>query len=407
MNIRRPLAALLALLVASPAPAQRIIGRAPVAGSLGARPIPLLPPAEALRAPAIASAFVLPSLTLTPSAAASLRTGPLLGRAVAAADAVRLAAGAAGMAAPADAPTVPPAPLGAAAEGPGAFAKRAMDLFAGRSLESHEALAVAYKPAAARAEGAIPGDDELTSRVARSPLTNRERMDALIELFKLGGATDADIVLQDAGRGASNVIVTKRGRSDRVIVVGAHYDKVHEGRGVIDNWTGSTLVANLHQAFHGVDTEATIVFIAFAREEEGLIGASQYVRSLSREQRAKIDAMVNLDTLAVDGTFAWQGNSTQVLVDRIVQVAAATNHPAQAARLTGGDADSSVFRRAGIPAVTVFGASQDVIFDIIHSENDNMAAFNFVHYKNAYELVIEVLKSLDARPLGAEGRRRV
>ncbi len=407
MNNRRALAAVLALTVAAPsvAPAQRVSGRAPVGSALVARPIPLLPPAAALRAPAPAPAFTLPSLTL--SGVSALRPEPLLGQAGPAADAVRFAAGAAGLVAPADAPAAPPAPPAPPPRGPGAFATRAMELFAGRPLASHEALAVAYKPAPARTEGSIPGDDELTSRVARSPLSNAERMNALIELFKLGGATAADIVLQDAGRGASNVIVTKRGRTDRVIVVGAHYDKVHEGRGVIDNWTGSTLVANLHQAFHGVDTEATIVFIAFAREEEGLIGASQYVRSLSREQRAKIDAMVNLDTLAVDGTFAWQGNSTQVLVDRIVQVAAATNHPAQAARLSGGDADSSVFRRAGIPAVTVFGASQDVIFDIIHSENDSMAAFNFVHYKNAYELIIEVLKSLDARPLGADGRRRV
>lgn len=409
MNNRRLLAAAIALTVVAPsvAPAQLVTGRAVAAGSLGARPIPLLPPSATLRGPALAPALALAAPLLAPSPIASRLPAAISGQGAPVIDAARSAVSGAGFIAPADAPIPPAAPFAAAADGAAAFAMRAMELFAGRPIASHESLAIAYTNEPARVEGAIPEDDELTSRVARSPLSNTERMNALIELFKLGGATDADIVLQDAGRGASNVIVTKRGRTDRVIVVGAHYDKVHEGRGVIDNWTGSTLVANLHQALHGVDTEATIVFIAFAREEEGLIGSSQYVRSLSREQRAKIDAMVNLDTLAVDGTFAWQGNSTQVLVDRIVQVGAATNHPAQAARLTGGDADSSTFRRAGIPAVTVFGASQDVIFDIIHSENDSMAAFNFTHYKNAYLLIIEVLKSLDARPLGPDGRRRV
>ena len=75
--------------------------------------------------------------------------------------------------------------------------------------------------------------------------------------------------------------------------------------------------------------------------------------------------------------------------------------------LNGGDADSSTFRDAGIPAVTIYGASQNVIFDIIHSENDNMAAFSLAHYKNAYLLVLEAIKSLDRAPLGPVGRREI
>lgn len=362
---RTTLAVLLACAVASPASAVGFTARPMPAAGFRAAPIPMLP----------ASTLRLGS-TLTAPALSPLSSEPLT---------------------PASVPV----------DDAGAFAARAQELFAGRPLAPGETLGIAWSREALRPEGSIPGDGELTERVARSPLSNVERMKALVELFRLGGASDADIALQDAGRGQSNVIVTKRGRTDRVIVVGAHYDKVGEGNGVIDNWTGASMVANLHQALHGVDTDATIVFIGFAREEDGLIGSSQYVRSLTKEQRGKIDAMINLDTLAVDGTFAWQGNSTQVLVDRVVEVAARTGRSAQAARLSGGDADSSTFRRAGIPAVTLFGASQDVIFDIIHSERDTMAAFDFAHYKNAYLLVIEVLKSLDAQPLGAEGRRRV
>ncbi|MEK7233897.1 MAG: hypothetical protein AAB268_08775, partial [Elusimicrobiota bacterium] len=67
-------------------------------------------------------------------------------------------------------------------------------------------------------------------------------------------------------------------------------------------------------------------------------------------------------------------------------------------------ADSSTFRDAGIPAVTVYGASQDAIFKVIHSERDNMSAFNLQHYKNAYLLVLETIKSLDRTPLGPVGR---
>lgn len=414
--IRRSLAALLAALLPASAAAQL---------RASARPIPVLPPAlvpagafRAVPAPRLAPAlpsFTAPALSAAPALTAPALAAPSVAPEAAAAGlapasfvpaaALERAAGGSGLRAPADAPPAWRPIMGQPAGD--AFTAAAQELFAGRALKPGQTLGVAYPKEAARPEGAVPGDDELNARVARSPLNNAERQKVMVELFKLGGATDADITLQDAGRGASNVIVTKKGRTDRVIVVGGHFDKVSGSGGVIDNWTGATLVANLYQALRDVPTEATIVFIGFAREEEGLIGASKYVRSLSREQRDRIDAMVNLDTLGVDGTFAWKNNSTPALVQRIVEVAGTSGHPATAERLSGGDADSSAFRDAGIPAVTVFGASQDVIFDIIHSPNDNMAAFSLAHYKNAYLLLIEVLKSLDARPIGPEGRRRI
>ena len=258
--------------------------------------------------------------------------------------------------------------------------------------------------AAVLPEGAVPSDEDMRGRMDRLPSTNPERMKFIVDLFKLGGATDADIRLQDAGKGRNNVIVTKKGRTDRVIVVGGHYDKVSEGLGKIDNGTGSTMVANLYQALNGIDSDATIVFIAFAREEEGLYGSQAYVKSLDKAARSKIDAMINLDTLAVDGTFSWKNNSTRAVLDRLAEVSRASGHALKEDYLNGGDADSSTFRDAGIPAVTVYGASQDVIFDIIHSERDNMSAFNLQHYKNAYLLVLEAIKSLDRTPLGPVAR---
>jgi hypothetical protein len=258
--------------------------------------------------------------------------------------------------------------------------------------------------AAVLPEGAVPSDEDMQGRMDRLPSTNPERMKFIVELFKLGGATDADIRFQDAGKGRNNVIVTIKGKTDRVVVVGGHYDKVSEGLGKIDNGTGSTMVANLYQAMHGTQPDATIVFIAFAREEEGLYGSQAYVKSLDKAARGKIDAMINLDTLAVDGTFSWKNNSTRAVLDRLAEVSRASGHALKEDYLNGGDADSSTFRDAGIPAVTVYGASQDVIFDIIHSERDNMSAFNLQHYKNAYMLVLEAIKSLDRKPLGPVAR---
>lgn len=294
---------------------------------------------------------------------------------------------------------IPDAVTPAAPMSPEAFALEAQRRLA--TLKSLEAQR------GARPEGAIPDDGEMQGRMEGIPSTNPERQKFMVELFKLGGATDADIVLQDAGRGRHNVIATIKGKTDRVIVVGAHYDKVSEGLGKIDNGTGATMIANLYQAMHGTQPEATIVFVAFAREEEGLIGSQVYVRSLDKAKRAKIDAMINLDTLAVNGTFSWKNNSTRAMLDRFAQVSRESGRALKEDILNGGDADSSTFRQAGIPAVTIYGASEDVIFDVIHSERDNMSAFNLGHYKNAYLLTLDAIKSLDRTPLGPVGRRDI
>jgi hypothetical protein len=248
------------------------------------------------------------------------------------------------------------------------------------------------------AEG-VPDDGALRAKMELSPLTNPEREAAVVELFKQAGARPEDIVKQDVGRGRNNIMVVKKGRTDRVVIVGAHHDKVSEGRGVIDNWSGTTMMINLYQGLRDLDTEATYIFIGFAREEEGLIGSQRHLESLSREQRGKVDAMVNLDTLAVDGTFSWKNNSTASLLALIKEVSRKSGHSLTEALLHGGDADSSTYKRVGIPAMTLFGASQDVIFDIIHSENDNIAAFSLDHYKNALLLTLELLKTLDSTPV--------
>lgn len=256
---------------------------------------------------------------------------------------------------------------------------------------------VTSRKAARKALG-VPGDGELDEEVRRSPRDNAERERLIQELFVQAGARREDIRAQDIGRGRHNFIVVKPGKTDRVIVVGAHHDKVSQGMGTIDNWTGATMVANLYQQLKDVETEHTYVFIAFGREEEGLIGSRAYVKALSQAELGRIDSMVNLDTLGVDGTFSWKNNSDANLLKTIRETAARERLDLTERTLTGGDADSTSFRRAGVAAVTIFGASPEIIFDIIHSETDNPTAFSLTHYVNCYKLTAAVLKTLDAQP---------
>ncbi len=267
-------------------------------------------------------------------------------------------------------------------------------------LPAGQAPAVAARTSSPVAPDAVPTDDAMNARMALSPLTNPEREQVVQQLFVKAGARPDEIVKQSAGRGRNNYYVVKKGKTDRIVVVGGHHDKVSEGHGTIDNWTGATMVINLYQAMKDVETDATYIFVAFGREEEGLIGSEAFLRQMPQAQRAKLDSMVNLDTLGVDGTYSWKNNSTQALLDLIRQVATTEGRALVEAYLDGGDADSSTFRNANIPAMTIFGASQDVIFDIIHTGRDTMAAFSLPHYVNAYYLTLALLKALDDHPIG-------
>lgn len=285
-------------------------------------------------------------------------------------------------------------------EGPEAFVARAERLFAAGRLAPGQRLGVAQTGKAqgrSQVQG-VPTDEDLYKTVALSPLTNPERERVVTELFKAAGAKAEDIRIQDTGRGTHNIIVTKKGRTDRVVVVGGHHDKVHEGAGTIDNWTGVTMVVNLYQAMRELDTEATYVFIGFSREEEGLVGSDKYVESLTREQLKKIDYMLNLDTLGVDGTFSWKNGSDKVLLARALETARRTGKDLKELVLHGGDSDHTSFRRAGVLGIMFFGASLEVIWDIIHSANDTIKSFSLPHYSNAYRLTLEFLKDLDAKP---------
>ena len=379
------------------------------AASLGAAVVTSpISASSVLHIPALPAAFSAPALPVT--AAAPVAAGPAaLGSARAIAGSISLPDAAPALSAAFDgrlsAPGVVIDAAPAAPRTPEDFARKAEELFTAGRLAPGQRAQVAWKDAV-RPLGVPPTDEEMRERMARSPLTNAEREKVTIELFKLGGAKPEEIVVSDIGRGQNNIMVVKKGRGDRVIVLGGHHDKVEggEGSGTIDNWTGATLVTNLYQALRDQDTDATIVFVSFGREEDGLVGSERYLASLSKAQRGKIDAMVNLDTLAVDGTFSWKNNSTRALLDRVKAVAAASKHDLTEASLHGGDSDSSTFRRAGIPAMTIYGASPDVIFDIVHSENDTMAAFSLDHYRNAFLLTLELLKSLDREKLEPVGR---
>ena len=195
-----------------------------------------------------------------------------------------------------------------------------------------------------------------------------------------------------------NVICVLPGDSAATIVVGAHTDHVDEfGDGVVDNWTGASLLPSLLFSISGERRRHTFVFIGFSAEERRLLGSSYYADHLTSEERSRIVAMVNMDSLGLGPTEVWASHSEKNLLDLLATTSAATKH-----RVTGvnvdyvGTADSESFARHKIPRITFHSITQATL-KVLHSPEDKLRAVQMKDYYESYALIAAYLAVLDEK----------
>src|SRR5579872_4674942 len=166
---------------------------------------------------------------------------------------------------------------------------------------------IAFEPAS---------QDVIEQRVRAFTTKNATRETALHKLFEDAGcAGEAWTEQPFKGSSEPNLICTHRGERDSTIVVGAHFDLVERGQGVVDNWSGAALLPSLYQGLVSTPRAHTFVFVAFAGEEKGLLGSRAYTKRI--EDRSRIRAMVNLDTLGLSDTKVWASHADPELVNWI------------------------------------------------------------------------------------------
>ncbi|MHC1563163.1 M20/M25/M40 family metallo-hydrolase [Actinomycetospora sp. C-140] len=111
-----------------------------------------------------------------------------------------------------------------------------------------------------------------------------------------------------------NVVAqTRTGRTDEVVLDGAHLDSVPQGPGIDDD--GSGVAAQLEIATRlGADAPVThaVRFVWFGAEEDGLVGSQAYVAGLSPDGRRDIALMLNSDVIAAPngGYFVYDGDGS-------------------------------------------------------------------------------------------------
>jgi hypothetical protein len=220
-----------------------------------------------------------------------------------------------------------------------------------------------------------------------------------------------------------NVIAVLPGRSARRIYIGAHYDTLaHVGGasaltagtrplgtpvpdadvpapapGANDNGSGTAVTMELARVFagSGLEFDATLVFAAWAGEEQGLYGSTAHAQTLAAGM-LQVDAVLNNDIVGNSrgGNGVVDAESVRVYSDgpedsmsralaRYVERAAAMYVPghrvrlmARADRFSRGS-DHTPFSARGYPAITFREANED--FARQHSGADTVDGVDFAY----------------------------
>ena len=257
-------------------------------------------------------------------------------------------------------------------------------------------LATLVIPAEAQVRYRRLPQDVISRRLAAAPDMQEQRGDYLRQEMLSAGCT-AENLTNDPVRHQKlpNIICVVPGRTSRQIVVGAHYDFVPEGRGIVDNWSGAALLPSLIQSLAGEPREHTFIFIAFTGEEKGMLGSKSYTEHLTKEQRAAITAMINMDTLGLSSTKVWATDSSKPLVNALFNVANMIKSPIAVVNVDNiGQSDNDSFREAKIPEICIHSVTQDTL-RVLHSHDDQLSAIHPDDYYESYRLLAAYLATID------------
>jgi hypothetical protein len=192
-----------------------------------------------------------------------------------------------------------------------------------------------------------------------------------------------------------NLICTLPGQTESVVIVGAHFDHVQEGDGVVDNWSGASLLPSLYQSLNRIPRRHTFLFTAFAGEERGLVGSESYVNHMSKEDVDRTAAMINMDSLGLGPTEAWLSHSDPNLAGLLSWASKTLKIPLRAMNVEAvGSSDSEEFARRKIPRLTVHSVTQTTLA-VLHNSRDNLRAIHMEDYYDSYHLLAAYLAVVD------------
>jgi Zn-dependent M28 family amino/carboxypeptidase len=240
--------------------------------------------------------------------------------------------------------------------------------------------------------------EQIKEDFAAVPCKDSDRQQAVKALFERAGVPSADLTI-DKFKDVENVVVTRKGETAEKIVVGAHYDKVSDGCGALDNWTGVVALSHLYRTLKDIPLKKTLILVAFGKEERGLVGSRAMTNAI-KEQAAEYCAMINIDSLGLGPPQVADNMSSSKLGKFTEDLAKEMKVPFARARIEGANSDSSSFLEKKIPAVTIHGMSNEWQ-KYLHTGNDQASKVNAASVYLGYRLTHAMIVRLNDSPCGA------
>jgi aminopeptidase YwaD len=198
-----------------------------------------------------------------------------------------------------------------------------------------------------------------------------------------------------------NIIGLLRGTdaelSRRAVLVGGHLDGVGtdpDGTvfpGANDNASGPAVTIEVARALSArkADLKRSVVFVAFAGEEEGLLGSEAYATRIgvSPGRVESLVAYLNLDVIGCCGNTIEASEESPALVERIRLAAQRLGIPFRAIR--GGGSDHATFSKRGVPSAIILWS--DII---LHTPRDTIALIEVSRLQKAGDVVTAVTLEL-------------
>jgi hypothetical protein len=198
-----------------------------------------------------------------------------------------------------------------------------------------------------------------------------------------------------------NVVGLLRGTdpelSKRAVLVGGHLDGVGtDPDGTVfaaanDNASGPAVTIEVARALVAKRAELrrSVVFVAWAGEEEGLLGSEAYAGrvAVSPGRVESLVAYLNLDVIGCCGNTLEASDESAALVDRIRSAALRLGVPFQSIR--GGGSDQTTFAKRGVPAAIILWS--DII---LHTPRDTIALIETPRLQKAGDVVTAVALDL-------------
>lgn len=192
-----------------------------------------------------------------------------------------------------------------------------------------------------------------------------------------------------------NLVCTLPGAGSGEILIGAHFDSIKAGTGALDNWSGAALLPTLYQSLAKQEHRHTFRFIGFTEEEKGLVGSESYVKALKLEDLARIQAMINLDSVGAGPLNVGISESDQRLAGILRGAARSMQSDIRLVNTDQvGTSDHQPFHAAKVPVMNLHSVTSENLA-VLHSAKDTMEAIDRENYYLTYRILAVYLVLLD------------